>query len=132
MSRKAPNETCPCGSGANYARCCGPFLAGLAFPGNALALMRSRYTAYARGDYPYLLATWHPSTRPASLETPEATAPRWIGLEIRNHQSTGAGCATVEFIARFRVAGRAQRLHENSRFVFEDGRWLYLDAQTPA
>ena len=132
MSRKAPIETCPCGSGANYARCCGPFLTGAAIPTTALALMRSRYTAYARGDNPYLLATWHPSTRPASLETSQATAPRWIGLEIRHHQSTAAGCATVEFIARFRIAGRAQRLHEASRFVLEDGRWLYLDGQTPA
>ena len=112
------------------ASCCGPYLGGTAIPATAVALMRSRYTAYATGDTSYLLATWHPSTRPASMETPVAA--RWIGLDIRNHQSTGTGRAVVEFVARFKVAGRAQRLHEASRFVLEDGRWLYLDGQPPA
>ena len=131
MSRTLAADPCPCGSGLVLASCCGPFLTGTAIPATALALMRSRYTAYARGDTPYLLATWHPSTRPASVESPAAAA-RWIGLDVRNHQSTGTGRAVVEFIARYKVAGRAQRLHETSRFVLEDGGWLYLDGQTPA
>jgi SEC-C motif-containing protein len=92
---------------------------------DAETLMRSRYSAFVRGDVPYLLATWHASTRPASMDL-EAGA-RWLGLEIRQHRMTGADTAEVEFVARFRVAGRAVRQHELSRFVREDGRWYYVD-----
>ena len=89
--------------------------------------MRSRYSAFVRGDAPYLLATWHPSTRPAVLELdPEQ---RFFSLEIVTR--TGGGMlertGTVEFVARSRLGGRATRLHETSRFVAERGRWFYLD-----
>ena len=87
--------------------------------------MRSRYSAFVRGDVPYLLATWHASTRPAQL-TLEPGA-RWLGLEVRAHQTLDADHAEVEFVARWRVAGRAVRQHERSRFVREDGRWFYVD-----
>jgi SEC-C motif domain protein len=73
----------------------------------------------------YLLATWHSSTRPASLDF-DAGA-KWLGLEVRQHQVTGADTAEVEFVARYRVQGQAVRLHERSRFVREDGRWFYVD-----
>jgi SEC-C motif-containing protein len=104
--------------------CCAPYHAGLAAP-DAECLMRSRYSAFVRGDVPYLLATWHASQRPAMLEL-EAGA-KWLGLEIRQHRMTGANSAEVEFVARFRVGGRAIRQHERSRFVREDGRWFYVD-----
>ena len=71
------------------------------------------------------LTCWPPGTRPASL-TLEQEA-RWLGLEIRQHRMTGADTAEVEFVARFRVAGRAVRQHELSRFVREAGRWYYVD-----
>jgi SEC-C motif-containing protein len=87
--------------------------------------MRSRYSAFVRGDVPYLLATWHTRTRPATLELESGA--RWLGLEIKQHRMTGANTAEVEFVARFRVAGRAVRQHELSRFVREDGRWYYVD-----
>lgn len=87
--------------------------------------MRSRYSAFVRGDVPYLLATWHTRTRPATLELEPGA--RWLGLEIKQHRMTGANTAEVEFVARFRVAGRAVRQHELSRFVREDGRWYYVD-----
>lgn len=89
--------------------------------------MRSRYSAYALGLADYLLATWHPSTRPASLDLAEPPVPRWIGLAVRRHTTTGLDSAEVEFIARYRIHGRAQRLHETSRFRLEGGRWLYVD-----
>jgi SEC-C motif-containing protein len=104
--------------------CCGLFHAGLAAP-DAECLMRSRYSAFVRGDVPYLLATWHATQRPADLKL-EADG-KWLGLEIKQHRSTGPDTAEVEFVARFRVAGRAVRQHERSRFVREDGRWFYLD-----
>lgn len=89
--------------------------------------MRSRYSAYCLGLADYLLATWHASSRPAELELTTPPVPRWIGLQIRNHQATGPNRATVEFIARYRIQGRAHRLHETSRFIHEDGRWFYVD-----
>jgi SEC-C motif-containing protein len=87
--------------------------------------MRSRYSAFVLGDVPYLLASWHSSQRPAEL-TLEAGG-KWLGLEVKQHRVTGPDCAEVEFVARFRVAGKAVRQHERSRFVREDGRWFYVD-----
>lgn len=89
--------------------------------------MRSRYCAYVLGLESYLLATWHPSTRPEKLDLAAEPAPKWLGLEVRQHRQIDAGHATVEFVARYRVGGRGQRLHENSRFLREDGHWLYVD-----
>jgi len=89
--------------------------------------MRSRYSAYALGLESYLLATWHPSTRPAALNLAEDAGTRWLGLEVRQYQQQDGAHATVEFVARYRVAGRGHRLHERSRFVREEGRWFYLD-----
>ena len=90
--------------------------------------MRSRYSAYVLGLVPYLLDTWHARTRPATLVLDPAT--KWLGLEVRARGSVDAHHATVEFVARCRDAGRATRLHETSRFVREDGRWLYVDGDS--
>jgi SEC-C motif domain protein len=127
MTRRAaaPAVICPCGNGA-YASCCGALHAGATAP-DALALMRSRYSAYVLRLADYLLATWHPSTRPASL-TFAGDATRWLGLDVKRHAVIDTEHAHVEFIARHRTGGgRAQRLHETSRFVREDGRWSYVD-----
>jgi len=94
---------------------------------DAEALMRSRYAAYVLGLADYLLDTWHPSTRPASI-LPDAPGLRWLGLEVRRCAGQDASRATVEFVAVSKLGGRAQRLHETSRFVREGGRWFYLDA----
>jgi len=87
--------------------------------------MRSRYSAFAGGLLDYLLATWHPSTRPAMLE-PLPAGLRWLGLDVRRHVAQDADHATVEFVARSKLGGRAERLHETSRFVREHGRWYYV------
>jgi SEC-C motif domain protein len=118
---------CPCGSGARYADCCGRYHAGplhLQAP-TAEALMRSRYSAFVLDRIDYLLATWHARTRPA-LEANEPGL-TWLGLELRRHTVVDADHAIVEFVARTKLAGRARRLHEVSRFVREDGRWFYVD-----
>ncbi len=125
------NKTfCPCGRTTTKGQplaldaCCGLYHAGTAAP-DAESLMRSRYTAFVLGDAPYLLVTWHSSQRPAEL-TLEAGA-KWLGLEIKQYCNTGEHTAEVEFVARFRVGGKAVRQHERSRFVREDGRWFYVD-----
>jgi len=91
--------------------------------------MRSRYTAYTLHRDPYLKATWHASTRPAD-DIAQDDGTRWLGLEVRKHVAAG-DAATVEFVARYKVGGRAHRLHEVSRFVREDGRWFYVDGNFP-
>ncbi len=119
---------CDCGLPRPYTDCCGRYHAGalhLQAP-DAEALMRSRYSGYVRELNDYLLATWHASTRPASLEASPAGL-RWLGLEVRRHVLQDADHATVEFVARSKLGGRAQRMHEVSRFVRENGRWLYVD-----
>ncbi len=97
-------------------------------------MMRSRYTAFTQHDEAYLLATWHASTRPAALSLADDSGSKWIGLEVKRFEITSAGTDTggaiVEFVARYKVGGRAQRLHEVSRFVREQGRWYYVSAAT--
>ena len=90
--------------------------------------MRSRYSAFVMDRLDYLLATWHESTRPAQLE-PNEPGLHWLGLEVKKHEQQDAAHATVEFVARSKLGGRAHRLHETSRFVREDGAWFYLDGQ---
>lgn len=90
--------------------------------------MRSRYSAYVLQLESYLLDTWHPRTRPASLG-PFEPGLAWLGLEVRRHAPLDGGRAMVEFVARSKLGGRAHRLHETSRFERDPvtGRWLYVD-----
>lgn len=122
-------EPCPCGSGKPYGACCGPCHDGSRPAPDAEALMRSRYAAYVRGNAPYLLATWHPETRPRHLDPEEAPMPRWLGLQVKRHEVLGPEEARVEFVARYKVGGRAFRLHETSRFLCQEGVWYYLDGE---
>jgi SEC-C motif-containing protein len=125
----APKFTpCPCGA-PDYAACCGRYHGGIPAP-DAEALMRSRYSAYVLKLEPYLLATWHPGTRPESLDLAADNA-KWLELEVKKHSPQDPNHATVEFVARYKIGGRAHRLHEISRFVRENGRWLYVDGEFP-
>jgi len=119
---------CPCGTGLPYAECCGRLHEGTAAAATAEQLMRSRYSAFAVGDPAYLLATWHPTTRPASLELDPSV--RWTGLDVLATTGGGllAGEGTVEFRAWYRHAGGTGSQHEVSRFLREGGAWRYLDA----
>ena len=118
---------CPCGSNKNYPDCCGRYLDGGEAAPTAEALMRSRYTAYTLLLEEYLLATWYSSTRPVALGLADDVATKWLGLEVKCHELQQPDHALVEFVARYKVNGRAHRLHEVSRFVRENGRWFYVD-----
>lgn len=86
--------------------------------------MRSRYAAFALGKVDYLLATWHPTTRPPSL----TLTPGQVWLLLRVLATTASGDrGIVEFTARSRIGGATQVLHETSNFVRETGRWFYVD-----
>ena len=145
MSKKSSAPTgCPCG-GPSLATCCGPYIDGSAIAPTAEALMRSRYTAYGQRNEPYLLATWHASTRPVEPLFGAEEKLQWLGLEVksalrlrqRKAEEAEQHRDTVEFVARFKVGGRAERLHEVSNFVREpdatDGalRWFYVDGHFP-
>lgn len=125
---KPQTSTCPCG-GKDYASCCGRFIEGGQAAPAADLLMRSRYTAYVLRNEGYLTATWHATTRPAEPVAQDEGL-KWLGLEVRRHVPDGDR-ATVEFVARYKLGGRAHRLHEISRFVREDGRWFYVDGSFP-
>lgn len=124
---------CPCGK-ASFEKCCGRFISGAAIPTTAEELMRSRYSAYALRDEAYLRATWFPDTLPEEELTSE-TDVKWIALDVLKHVPAG-DTATVEFVARFKVAGKAHRLRELSNFVRQpdaqgQARWYYVDGSFP-
>ncbi|WP_066126634.1 YchJ family protein [Bordetella ansorpii] len=124
----SPAAPCPCDSKLPYAGCCGRWHHGptLLQAPDAESLMRSRYSAFVLDRLDYLRQTWHPDTRPADL-APNPPNLKWLGLQVRRHEQQDDDHAIVEFVARCRQDGRASRLHETSRFVRQDGRWLYVD-----
>jgi SEC-C motif-containing protein len=117
---------CPCGNGPAFAACCGRFLNGGQFASTAEELMRSRYSAFATSNVDYLLNTWHPTTRPLSLDLDDGHA--WTRLEV--HGTTGGGmlesAGTVEFTAHYRYLGKPGTVRENSAFERVGGRWHYI------
>ena len=122
------SERCPCGTGESYPDCCGPRHDGSVPAPTAETLMRSRYSAFARGDADYLVATWDPSTRPRAVGLDPDR--RWLRLEILDVVDGGPFAETgqVEFRAHYRDGGTRGAQHERSRFVRRRGRWFYLDA----
>ena len=121
MSKQTPDTPCPCGSGKNTDDCCAPVIKGNTPAQTTETLMRSRYTAYTQLNANYLLKTWHPSTRPQSIEFDNQM--QWLRLEILHSDDN-----TVEFVATFRINGKAHKLHEKSRFMQENGKWFYMEA----
>ncbi|HEY1529546.1 MAG TPA: YchJ family metal-binding protein [Galbitalea sp.] len=118
---------CPCGTGLRYGECCRPFLEADAQPPTAERMMRSRYTAYALRHPGYLLATWHPSTRPAKLTLDPGLT--WISLDILGRTRGGMldSVGTVDFRATYRSEGMRMYQQENSSFVRENKTWFYVD-----
>ena len=116
---------CPCGGG-DYAQCCGPLHDGTRPADTAQALMRSRYSAYARGLVAYLA-----STQRAPMDETGTRAPvKWVGLTVHRAKG-GQGDATgeVEFTARYLAGDRLCSLHETSAFERVAGRWRYTTGE---
>jgi SEC-C motif domain protein len=94
--------------------------------------MRSRYSAYVRGDVDYLEHSLAPEAREQfdrSAAAATATSVRWMGLTIRSVRDGGPAdeTGTVEFVVRFSEGGKKGAHHELSRFRREAGRWVYVD-----
>ena len=126
--------SCPCCSGKKLDNCCGPIIEGQSAP-TALALMRSRYTAYTLTESDYLLNTTHAKNRKdynlAGIEqwSKENT---WTKLEIVSveHGSVSDTRGVVEFKAYFTDPnGKSQVHHERSNFLKEEDGWYYLDGK---
>lgn len=123
-------DACLCGSGQAFGACCGPLLSGVHPAATPEALMRSRYSAFVLADADYLITTWHPRTRPDDLDLRDQ--PHWQRLEV-----IGAGQAAdgqsgwVQFAAHYHGPAGGGCLRERSRFLLEQGRWLYLDGTQP-
>ena len=129
---------CPCGSGAPYARCCGPLHRGEREAADAEALMRSRYAAFAKKEAGYLWRTLHPDhedrARPEAEVTRgiKATAGtlRYMGLAILDRRAPGAdGIARVLFLARVFEKGRDRSFVELSDFAHDGEGWRYLQGE---
>jgi len=121
-------DSCPCGGG-KYATCCEPYHRG-AVAETAEKLMRARYSAFVKGEWEFVHRTWDERTRPSLADLQRDDSGKWLGLEVRRHTEQGDQ-ASVEFVARYKVDGQAQRLHEISRFVREQGLWFYVDGSFP-
>jgi SEC-C motif-containing protein len=125
---------CPCGTGRDYDACCGAYISGTSTAETAEALMRSRYTAFARGEVDFLTETIHPQAREGynAEEVREwSKSADWLGFEVL---STSAGQAdddngSVEFMASYRVEGKVVRHHEMAEFRKEDGTWYFFDGK---
>ncbi len=87
--------------------------------------MRSRYSAYVLGLEEYLLNTWHPNTRPPALNLKQDRT-QWLGLEVKRFEPNDEQ-AIVEFIARYKINGKAGKMQETSRFKRIATRWFYVD-----
>ena len=141
------HKACPCRNQdpqpIAYTQCCGLWHHGWQQGEHEVTpeqLMRSRYSAYALAVpgnphaelmLSYLLGTWHVSTMPGDLEL---SPTQWLGLQILHTEQT-AQAGVVEFVARYKVDGKAHKMHEISRFTLQEAsaaqpaRWLYLDGQ---
>ena len=124
--RRKDDELCPCDSGLEYENCCRRWHESLAAP-DALALMKSRYSAFVKKREDYLLATWHRSTCPKDAALIHDSV-KWLGLEVQSFQDSEHE-AWVSFKARGKDNGRFFTMSETSHFVKEDGRWYYLDGE---
>lgn len=141
---------CPCGSGKVYGKCCGPYLANEAIAPTAESLMRSRYTAFVKGNVDYLINTHHPKRRAANERIQlkrTANDTTWLGLSILDTSKGGPKDTdgVVEFVALYSPKPNASpmnvlmaspqaspqpqssQMHERSRFVREEERWFYVD-----
>lgn len=123
-------DACPCCSGKAFPQCCQPYIERRRNAPTAETLMRSRYTAFVLNNEAYLRFSWHIDTCPKTIHLNNET--QWLGLEVKTTEKGQPNDDTgrVEFVARYKNNGKAVRLHENSRFIQHEHRWVYLDGKT--
>ncbi len=124
-------EPCPCGSQQSYNNCCSRYISGTQIAPDAESLMRSRYTAYQRGDVSWLVESWHKSQRSPGLEeliSANLPATQWLGLNVISHDyNNDSNEAFVTFFARYCEKNQTSAIYERSRFIREEQHWYYVD-----
>ncbi len=127
-------DACPCGSGRSYEDCCGPYISGSKKAPTAEALMRSRYSAYAKHEVDHIVATCvRDGSRDIDVEQTKRWSEKsqWLGLRIVSSEKGGPSDTegTVEFIASYVMDGLKDEHRERAKFVRKDGDWLYDDGE---
>tara|TARA_R110001592_G_scaffold38315_1_gene126441 strand:+ start:6934 stop:7338 length:405 start_codon:yes stop_codon:yes gene_type:complete len=120
------DHSCPCGSDIKYSACCEPFLTSKDKPATAEQLMRSRYCAFVTENKTYLINSWHLDKRPTNIDFDPNT--KWLGLKVKKCKAGLAidSVGWVEFVARFKIAGKAERIEELSYFIKDNQQWFYV------
>lgn len=123
--------TCPCGSNNSYETCCGTYHSGKAIAPTAEALMRSRYSAFAKHEITYLKeTTWPPHQKHFDEHAYQARATQsaWLGLQILSHEAGGETDTrgTVTFIAKSMRNAELDEQYEKSLFKKKNGQWYYV------
>ena len=129
---------CPCGSETELSKCCLPFIEGKVEPDTAEQLLRSRYTAFTRGDVEYILASHHPRTRQdvkrEEIENWSKNS-EWLGMKVLQKEAGGPSDTQgkVAFHVQYNAAGKLNDHYEQGLFEREpetkDGKWRFVDAQ---
>jgi SEC-C motif-containing protein len=128
-----PSLLCPCCSGKSYKDCCSVYHQGKEAE-NALALMRSRYSAYAFNNVDYIVRTTHPRN-PAVSQNVAAWKQAILNfslntdfdkLEVLDYKEK-PNSATVVFIAHLKQDEEDVTFTERSFFAKVDGRWFYVN-----
>ena len=131
-----PERTCPCHSTNTYNQCCEPFIKGRTNPETAEALMRSRYSAFVKGEHAYIEQTHDPKTREnfdGDANKRWAESSEWLGLEIKEVQggASSDSYGEVEFVAKYSTAGEEKTHHERSQFNKRSGKWYFTEGKNP-
>jgi SEC-C motif domain protein len=125
---------CPCGSQLHFEQCCDVYLQGEKAP-SPETLMRSRYTAYAKGNIAYIKRTMRGKPL-IGFDEQEAYAwakqVLWVNLTIVNSRQISDERGYVEFIARFIERGTLNFIEEISEFHRQNGEWFYVDGERSA
>ena len=126
---------CPCGSGEPLASCCSPFIDGGQQAETAEQLMRARYAAHALAKMEFIFNTHHPASRneiDKAATTKWASESEWLGLDIRNVDTSAENTTRIEFTATYRDANKQRHTHHEVG-VFEKyhGQWYFRDAEVP-
>ncbi len=122
---------CPCGSGVSYEDCCQPIISGTKDAPTAEALMRSRYTAFAKVEIEHLCESLHPEHRDdfdAKAAEKWARESEWLGLDVIKTVDGGEDDkeGVVEFTAKYTDRGQQIDHHEVARFERAEGKWYFV------
>lgn len=129
------SRLCPCTSNKSFDKCCEPFLKGAKLPVTPEQLMRSRFTAYSVADVRYLVNTTATGER-EKIDAEElgryCRSVRCISLKVLKTEQGGPEdqAGTVLFHASLQINGKRMLHREHSRFIREEGRWMYVDGET--